>query len=74
MAQGPSDTIFVAIQFTLRIRQSKVRNPDPMDRRRFVLSEHSFLVLRATLLQLCFYFPIYFYCYKLHVRLICTSK
>ena len=45
MAQGPSDTILVAIRITLRIRESKVRNPDPLDRRRFVLSEHSFLVL-----------------------------
>jgi len=44
MAQGPSDTILVAIRITLRIRESKVRNPDPLDRRRFVLSEHSFLV------------------------------
>jgi len=45
MAQGPSDTILVAIWVTLRIRESKVRNPDPdPDRRRFVLSEHSFLV------------------------------
>ena len=44
MAQGPSDTILVAIRMTLRIRESKVRNPDPPDRRRFVLSEHSFLV------------------------------
>ena len=42
MAQGPSDTILVAIRITLRIRESKVRNPD---RRRFVLSEHRFLVL-----------------------------
>ena len=41
MAQGPSDTILVAIQITLRIRESKVRNPDPPDRRRFVLSEYS---------------------------------
>jgi len=40
MAQGPSDTILVAIQITLRIQESKVRNPDPPDRRRFVLSEH----------------------------------
>jgi len=40
MAQGPSDTILVAIWITLRIRKSKVRNPDPLDRRRFVLSEH----------------------------------
>ena len=40
MAQGPSDTILVAIRITLRIRESKVRNPDPPDRRRFVLSEH----------------------------------
>ena len=39
MAQGPSDTILVAIRITLRIRESKVRNPDPLDRRRFVLSE-----------------------------------
>ena len=44
MAQGPSDTILVAIRITLRIRESKVRNPHPPDRRRFVLSEHSFLV------------------------------
>ena len=44
MAQGPSDTILVAIRITLRIRESKVRNPDPLDRRRFVLSEYSFLV------------------------------
>ena len=44
MAQGPSDTISVAIRITLRIRESKVRNPDPPDQRRFVLSEHSFLV------------------------------
>ena len=40
MAQGPSDTILVAIRIMLRIRESKVRNPDPPDRRRFVLSEH----------------------------------
>ena len=40
MAQGPSDTILVAIRITLRIRESIVRNPDPPDRRRFVLSEH----------------------------------
>ena len=39
MAQGPSDTILVAIRITLRIRESKVRNPDPSDWRRFVLSE-----------------------------------
>jgi len=39
MAQGPSDTILVAIRITLRIREYKVRNPDPPDRRRFVLSE-----------------------------------
>jgi len=39
MAQGPSDTILVAIRITLRIRESNVRNPDPPDRRRFVLSE-----------------------------------
>jgi len=29
MAQGPSDTILVAIRITLQIRESKVRNPDP---------------------------------------------
>jgi len=29
----------VAIRITLWIRESKVRNPDPPDRRRFVLSE-----------------------------------
>jgi len=39
MAQGPSDAILVAIRITLRIRESKVQNPDPPDRRRFVLSE-----------------------------------
>jgi len=48
MAQGTSDTILVAIRITLRIRESKVRNPDPpyyslivscRVRRRFVLSE-----------------------------------
>ena len=39
MAQGPSDTILVTIRITLRIRESKVRNLDPPDRRRFVLSE-----------------------------------
>jgi len=48
MAQGPSDTILVAIRITLRIRESKVRNLDPpyyslivscRVRRRFVLSE-----------------------------------
>jgi len=50
MAQGPSDTILVAIRITLRIRESKVRNPDPPDRWRFVLSEHSFLVLHLAVL------------------------
>ena len=44
MAQGPSSTILVAIRITLRIRESKVQNPDPPDWRRFVLSEHRFLV------------------------------
>jgi len=39
MAQGPSDTILVAIRITLRIRESKVRNPDHPDRWRFVLCE-----------------------------------
>ena len=45
MAQGPSDTILVAIQITLWIRESKIRNPDPPDRRRFVLSEYFLLFL-----------------------------
>jgi len=49
MAQGPSDTILVAIRITLRIRESKARNPDPPDRRRFVLSE-CFLFSTLTLL------------------------
>jgi len=44
MAQGPSDTILVAIQITLWILESKVRNLDPPDRRRFVVSEHSFVL------------------------------
>jgi len=42
MAQGPSDTILVAIRITLWIRESKVWNPDPPDccvRWRFVLFE-----------------------------------
>ena len=46
MAQGPSDTILVAIRITLRIRESRVRNPDPPDRRRFVLSEYFLLCMR----------------------------
>ena len=58
MAQGPSDTILVAIRITLRIWESKVRNPDPPDRRRFVLSEHIFLVLlflrmRVYVIEVC---------------------
>jgi len=55
MAQGPSDTILAAIRITLRIRESKVRNLDPPDRRRFVLSEHSFLVfiVRVCACQSC---------------------
>ena len=48
MAQGPSDTILVAIRITLWIRESKGRNPDPPDRQRFVLSEH-IVFLFATL-------------------------
>jgi len=51
MAQGPSDTMLVAIRITLRIRESKVRNQDPPDRRRFVLSEHSFLVVDSSRLR-----------------------
>ena len=39
MAQGPSGTILVAIWITLRIQESKIRNLDPPDRRRFVFSE-----------------------------------
>ena len=49
MAQGPSGTILVAIRITLRIRESKVRNPDPPDRRRFVLSEHIVFLLEKCL-------------------------
>jgi len=52
MVQGPSDTILVAIRITLRIRESKVRNPDPPDRRRYVLSEHRFLVLSVFIVSL----------------------
>ena len=49
MAQGPNDTILVAIRITLRIRESKVRNPDPPDsrvRRRFVLSGRILVLVR----------------------------
>jgi len=49
MVHGPSDTILVAIRFTLRIRESKVRNPDPPERWRFVLCE-CILVALSTLL------------------------
>ena len=45
MAQGPSDAILVAIRITLQIQESKVRNPDPPDRRRFVLCECFSLVI-----------------------------
>jgi len=54
MAQGPSDTILVAIRITLRIRESKVRNPDPpyyslivscRVRWRFVLSERIVVII-----------------------------
>jgi len=31
MDQGLSDTILVAIRITFRMRESKVRNPDPPD-------------------------------------------
>jgi len=51
MAQGPSDTILVAIQITLRIWESKVRNPDPPDRRRFVLSECFYLYMVTTFVK-----------------------
>ena len=47
MAQGPSNTILVAIRITLRIRESKVQNPDAPDRRRFVVSEHILLDYRT---------------------------
>ena len=47
MAQGLSDTILVAIRITLQIRESKVRNLDPPDQRRFVLSEHIFLFIKV---------------------------
>ena len=51
MAQGPSDTILVAIQITLRIRESKVRNPDHPDRRRFLLCVN--YILRQLVIILC---------------------
>jgi len=47
MAQGPSNIILVAIRITLRIRESKVRNPD---RRRFVPLSTSSLYLLYNLL------------------------
>ena len=53
MAQGQSDTILVAIRITLQIRESKVRNLDPPDRRRFVLSEHRFLVSNVFCFNFC---------------------
>ena len=57
MAQGPSDTILVVIRITLRIRGSKVRNPDPPDRWRFVLCECILVVLVFSLskLNVCMY-------------------
>jgi len=58
MAHGPSDTILVAIWITLRIRESKVRNPDHPDRRRFVLCE---------CILVAFYFTV-------DVRLTCLNK
>jgi len=57
MAQGPSDTILVAIRITLRIRESKVRNPDHpyyslivlcRVRLRFVLSERILVISVST--------------------------
>ena len=51
MAQGPSDTILVAIRITLRIWESKVRNPDPLDRRRFVLCECILVIYVSSLLM-----------------------
>jgi len=51
MAQGPSDTILVVIRITLWIQESKVRNPDPPDRWRFVLSEHIVFLLYVLLPQ-----------------------
>jgi len=39
----------LVIWITLRIWESKVRNPDPPDRRRFVLSEHiSCFIVRSS--------------------------
>jgi len=52
MAQGPSDTILVAIRITLQIQESKVRNPDAPDRRRFVVPEHIY-VLCYVMVQSC---------------------
>jgi len=53
MAQGPSDTILVVIRITLRILESKVRNQDPPDRRRFVLCE---CILVLSIFIIFFYF------------------
>jgi len=66
MAQGPSDTILVAIRIMLRIWESKVRNPDPPDRRRFVLSEHSFLVC----ICICHYLVLFLRYYRLFTYLL----
>jgi len=67
MAQGLSDTILVAIRITLRIRVSKVRNPDPPDWQRFVLSEHRFLISNVSLAHLTFLYCFPFLIYVSHL-------
>ena len=66
MAQGPSDTILVAIRITLRIRESKVRNPIRIVRIGGGLCSLSI----AFLLGYCISIETVFVC--LHVRLICA--
>jgi len=68
MAQRPNVTILVAIGITLRIRESKVQNLDPPDLRRFVLSEHSFLVFCMLLV-----FTILAWCCTVYVVILCLS-
>ena len=49
MAQGPSDTILVAIRITLQIRESKVRNPEGGGL--CSLSTSSFILLNCVLVH-----------------------
>jgi len=71
MAQGLSDTILVAIRITLWIWESKVRNPDPPDRRRFVLCECILVV--SGFMRLTCYFSYYYYYTCLMALTVATS-